>query len=428
MDEDVQEAGPILDGRAPGAFRRHEAAFTASGRPLTLELINTSVSGSRVIFDELCVTQDLWRDFPPEYPIGNVLTHHDHTPGARYQTKPSIFDSFEPVWTEINSLGIRGPEPRASAPHRVLLVGDSFVEARAVRFDDTFAQRLNKSFHKRIEFIAHGVSSWAPTPEFSWIHHRGLKLQPDEIVLFLCWNDFFTWSTYAASDEAYRGQVIWQDAVPIGYVAAPERHRREMADKGTPLIAPWLAQSRLLALLMQGWRVGARALTPPLTQFESMQLFAMDASVWPNPLRRAVDGTIDVVVRLSRYLKERNIGLVVTLVPNGLAWPDELVQRKRYFPDWKDLSRKLGKQVESFSLTQQGLSSHVARELRANGIEWLDLESSFYEAKKIDSRPLYYSFDGHWTAKGHEVVCNALMRLFSNSDILRLRNIGSKQR
>ena len=27
---------------------------------------------------------------------------------------------------------------------------------------------LNKN---KIEFIAHGIVSWSPTPEFSWLHH-----------------------------------------------------------------------------------------------------------------------------------------------------------------------------------------------------------------------------------------------------------------
>ena len=122
--------------------------------------------------------------------IYDELTHHDILPNSKRVTKPNKHDTFEPVTSVYNSIGIRGPEIGPKNSPRVLFIGDSFIEADEVSFHKTFSELLNREFSEEIQFVAHGVSSWAPTTEFSWIHNKGIILKPDEICLFLVWNDF----------------------------------------------------------------------------------------------------------------------------------------------------------------------------------------------------------------------------------------------
>ena len=123
--------------------------------------------------------------------VQNELTYKDYIPNSTFIRKPGRNDEFGEVINHINSIGIRGPELEKKKGFRVLNIGDSYVQAEELEFDKTFGEILNNEFKDSIEFISHGISSWAPTPMFSWILHKGLDLQPDEINLFLCINDFY---------------------------------------------------------------------------------------------------------------------------------------------------------------------------------------------------------------------------------------------
>jgi len=121
----------------------------------------------------------------PGIKISNELTHHANiTNHKRSIINPGQHDTFDPVVFETNSIGIRGPEIGTKTIPRIIFVGDSFLEADEVSFDKTFSELLNNEFEGEIQFITHGVSSWAPTAEFSWIHNKGMILDPDEIYSF----------------------------------------------------------------------------------------------------------------------------------------------------------------------------------------------------------------------------------------------------
>ena len=154
---------------------------------------------------------------PLYYNLHDEKVHHDFFPNVSFVVKPSKTDHFKPVNMEINSLGIRGPELKTKSLYRVLNIGDSFLEAREVDFEDTLGDRLNAYFKGKVEFISHGMGSWAPTTEFSWLYHKGIGLTPDEVNLFLCVNDFFRCEVYNRADECYRKDAIYDGIIPVGY-------------------------------------------------------------------------------------------------------------------------------------------------------------------------------------------------------------------
>jgi len=136
------------------------------------------------------------------------LVHHASIPNSEFIRYPTPYDSFPPVRNQINSFGIRGPEIVEKKHPRVLFVGDSFLEADDVPFELVFGQRLNQYFEGSLEFLSHGIGGWSPTTEFSWIHHKGLKLDPDEVVIFLFINDFFRSEVDRMVDQTYRRQAV----------------------------------------------------------------------------------------------------------------------------------------------------------------------------------------------------------------------------
>ena len=320
------------------------------------------------------------------------LTHHDYLPGAVFTTEPYAGDSFLPAENRINSFGIRGPETSAKTACRILLVGDSFVQADETSFDDTFGQLLSRHFGDRAEFIAHGMVSWAPTTEFSWIHHKGLSLSPDEIVLFLCINDFFRATVFHQADQVYRQQAVYEGSVPVGYrLPQPGRLRSALARVAT------------LRLLYRGLRRARSQLVADdpgqLTIPHETILLSHPASTWPPDLRRTVDETLQVVADLGAYLQQRNVEFKVLLVPLGFAWPDEIRAGKQLPPyGWK----------ADFSVAQDGLETHVREALQNCGIAWIDLRAAFGRTKQEESNLLFNEVDGHWNTRGHRVVFEAL--------------------
>lgn len=137
------------------------------------------------------------------------------------------FDGFD-VWGEVryplvtNSLGFKDASardvPLQSASRRILLIGDSFTEAIGMRFEDSFAGRLQRAGEGRsdkIEFLNAGVASYSPS-----IYYRKIKhllesgLQFDEVVVFSDTSD--------VTDEATSYFCIDDDPKYRAYCAASE--------------------------------------------------------------------------------------------------------------------------------------------------------------------------------------------------------------
>jgi len=355
----------------------------------------------------------------PGAEISDDLTHHGIPPNSKKLTKPNPHDTFEPVTNVYNSLGIRGTEIGPKLTPRVFFVGDSFIEADEVIFDKTFSELLNREFQGKIQFIAHGVSSWSPTTEFSWIHNKGMLLEPGEIYLFLVWNDFYPEEVYSRGDETYRDQAVWENNIPVRYLSTIDRELAEqpktyLLRKRIYLL---LGKSELAKFVKTGYKLLKKIIFPPMTEQDSVIFFSLEANRWPKKLRENVDETIDVVEKLNTYLQARDIEFYVTLVPNGLAWKDELLGVKKFNPEWVEIVSKSGLLPREFSVSYEGLEQYLSNQLTSKDISWFSLTQAFDNAKINGSRLLYNEEDGHWNWRGHEVLFEYFKNHFQESII-----------
>lgn len=105
---------------------------------------------------------------------------------------PIEFDSA----IEINSLGLRGPEPEPRQPGelRVLFLGDSLVAGFEVEHSETFPALLEAELRGRfaqpLSVINAGVRGYGTDQSLLWYRERGLALAPDLVVLVFSANDF----------------------------------------------------------------------------------------------------------------------------------------------------------------------------------------------------------------------------------------------
>ncbi|HJQ14248.1 MAG TPA: hypothetical protein VJ830_05810 [Anaerolineales bacterium] len=115
------------------------------------------------------------------------------TPGAGYTLmKPGSHYKWQNIDVDINSHGLRGPEPtyaKSSGTYRILNLGDSVVMGWGVREEDTYGQQLESLLNEagssdlRFEVINAGVPGWSLENALSFLEEEGLNYDPDLVVL-----------------------------------------------------------------------------------------------------------------------------------------------------------------------------------------------------------------------------------------------------
>ncbi|MEZ4729783.1 MAG: DUF5989 family protein [Caldilineaceae bacterium] len=102
------------------------------------------------------------------------------------------------VAVTVNERGLRSPQAidyaKPAGVYRILVLGDSYVEALqmplAASFPQQLAARLN-DWGATVEVINAGVSGWGTDQQFLWLREEGRKYQPDLILLAIFpGNDF----------------------------------------------------------------------------------------------------------------------------------------------------------------------------------------------------------------------------------------------
>lgn len=102
------------------------------------------------------------------------------------------------TWPEYNGKGYRGPEVEYEKPedtYRILIIGDSFVEAIQVDYEKTFQALLQAQLKtydrpdRRYEVIAMGRTGWGTVHEAAYYQVEGYKYQADLVILLFYVND-----------------------------------------------------------------------------------------------------------------------------------------------------------------------------------------------------------------------------------------------
>lgn len=93
---------------------------------------------------------------------------------------------------EYNAKGVRGLERDYAKPpevFRVVILGDSFVDAWMVQTQDRMSEVLEKTLGPSVQVIALGVGGYSTDQELLLLEAEGWKYQPDLVVLAFYFND-----------------------------------------------------------------------------------------------------------------------------------------------------------------------------------------------------------------------------------------------
>ena len=339
--------------------------------------------------------------FPIRY---NSKTYKDYIPNSIFYRKPSKNDEFKTIENIINSNGIRGLEIKSKNKTRVLNIGDSFIQAEEIEFDSTFTELLNVRYKGKMEFISHGISSWSPTPIFSWIYHNENKIKFDEVNMFLCINDFYSpESKY--SDYNYRKQSYYIENVPVKYRLKTKDKLRNITNV--------LSRFEIFRTLILFYKFIININDKGKVNLNSNSLYELkklekNEKYWTPKEKKNIDNTIDVIKAIALFLKKKEINLCVYMVPSAFCWKDEcLIGKKSY-----------GINKEDF-ISQKEFDNYLKKNLTKSGIKCITLFDFFNKYKNENPNlKLYLQSDGHWNNKGHKLVCQIISNEFNQSHYL----------
>jgi hypothetical protein len=302
------------------------------------------------------------------------------------------------VFVRNNALGFHDDEhdlPKRPGQRRVLIVGDSFVEALQVALQAGFPRLLADSLNRRgvpVEIVVVARSGWGPIEYASAVEEWAEKLDPDLVVCcFYPGNDVRNASAEAESLFAN------QRSGPLGELW----NRRE----SSALPGLFVPSSRLNALvsrlvLLHQIRGRYSAWDFPYKIPVDFYVFAQGKDAMPF-VEAGWDRLRTEVARMAGILGRRKCPLL------AVSTSDDF----RLARGSKELVRALSRDYEEaarwdwdFTLFEKRLASILS----PLGIPYVNLQDRFAARMRASGRLCHFPADGHWNETGHEWAAEEL--------------------
>jgi lysophospholipase L1-like esterase len=271
-----------------------------------------------------------------------------------------------------NSIGLRGPEvapTKAQGTKRLLCLGDSFTFGKGVDDSTTYTAQLQHALDARLghdawEVLNAGVVSYGTANAYQFLKARGLALEPDAVVLQMCWNDF-------------------QENVECGLFSL---------DDGANLVAAADPYARLRKMVRLHDRIPGHALLDNSYLFNFVRVRLNLAVLWPT--RRNTVQVDERAQKAAGAAQERMATVLLQHVARVCS-DDQISLIVVLFdlkPTWNQLVRDA---------------------LQAEQVHVLD-----FGDLRQRSPQLYYAVDGHWNPAGHRYVATHLATTLETAGIM----------
>jgi lysophospholipase L1-like esterase len=342
---------------------------------------------------------------PGNYDTGHYLERHPrlghfNVPGFDGWIKTSEFTTR----VTISPLGLRDPRTEYARPadtHRILVLGDSFVEAVQVDASKTVAARLEASLQQHssrpVEVINAGVAGYGTGQEMLLLDQEGVRYQPNVIVLVVfLGNDI--------GDNSYRPDPARSEQTTRPtFELDSERMIRVEPGARSETGTGFRQALRSCCLLYNVFETGVLmklshgpVRDQPEFELDGRYLVRSLYETKPDPeMSRAWRITERLLGMMRDRASSEGVPFVIVgasdwLALDETAWQERLGESRaasgRYAPDVPN--RMLGE---------------IAGRL---GVPYLDLLPTL--ASTSSREPLYFPIDTHWTPAGHAVVAEAI--------------------
>jgi lysophospholipase L1-like esterase len=326
------------------------------------------------------------------------------------------------VDVDINSEGLRDPErgpDTEPGTFRVLALGDSFVEGYTVEVGQTVTQRLESRIRElgcapKAEVINGGTSAYSTDQEYLFYRTEGVRYRPSLVLLFFFWNDVIY-----TDRQDYFGTP--KPAFEIGE-GRLRVHRYPVRKKPEAPPSPPATESKdeprgsaLLEMLRERLWYGAPAAHDALARLGLWSPIPdsnprLEMLVYDHRDLAQVEDAWEKVGRvleaLRKDVEDHGSRLAIAYIPGKMEIQESSWDTTRTLYRLKDGAWDLHKVRDKVR--------HFGAQL---GIPVIDLSPAL-EAAELPFRSTYFTFDGHWNARGHDVASSAVFDWMKKSGSL----------
>jgi hypothetical protein len=292
---------------------------------------------------------------------------------------------------EFNSLGMRDvehPQPKPPGTFRILVLGDSFMEALQVPLEASFHRQLEHRLRaltgRPIEVMNGAVSGWGTDDHLEYLTRHGVTFAPDLVIVAMTLHN----------DVSDNLQERFHTVADGRLVARPAATFTE-ADFRLLKVKDYLASRSHLVQLLRRYRhmTGIRKAGHQL-ELHVLQLLQRSE---PPSIARGWDLTRRLVIGIRDESARVGARTTVVLLPLSLQiYPERL----------KGWLAANGVTADTIALERP---QERMREIGiVSEVEIIDLLPAFRQGYVESGRSLHLEQDGHWNPEGHRLAAEVV--------------------
>lgn len=330
------------------------------------------------------------------------------------------------VLVKINEKGLRDrPHEYEPAPgvFRIVVLGDSFMEAYQVPLEASLPFRLQEELQDRhVESVNLGIGGYGTAQEVLYLEEEGLRYRPDLVLLA-----FFTGNDIQNNSEPLQAELFGADDVkayarpyahatsltgplewtPPDYARMLREAEAKQRERASPIHRAFrFVQPVVLANLVgQAWartaaRLGAPP-APPAAHFGWPFLEGYQSEIWDE----AWLDTRRLMLEGQRVARDAGAAYVIAVVP----------AKVQVDPAFRELAKA---QYQGVKFDETRVNRALRKFCAEHDIPLFDPTATF--ARHIAAgEPLYYHLeDHHWNAAGHALATEELIRFLDGEGLL----------
>lgn len=340
----------------------------------------------------------------------SIYDWDDHTlyhtvPNARKIYRRTALNGGDRIETSINSLGFRGPEfaVRSQLP-RVMVYGDSFIEAEYSQLEQTFVQRLQRGIVERlshpVEVINAGTNGFGPDQILRRMEQELPRFKPQVVILSIFADndlgDLLRNKLYRLNEQGHLVDHTWQRAPHCLHPGLTGRYEPALWRLARNAIRGLQSQGGMVESYMERWRLQCvREYDEYIVQGDPVvhdlqaDHYDADVSLTPGCASAVYKARLfaEVLDRIRLLCNSHDSRLLVMIIPS----PADLIEgydfcridHQRY-PDYQ----------------HRAITDVVQKACDKLQIEVVNLFDDF---AKSDARQLYFrGGDNHWNDLGQQ--------------------------
>ncbi len=394
------------------------------------------------------------------FKVPDALTGWGHIANSqgRWFNEMYEFDTY----VSYNSREVRAPESlgyeKPADVYRVMVLGDSFVEALQVNLERTFFQGLGDQLARaalasdqRIEVMGVGAGGWGTDQALLWFENEGVNYQPDAVILAVFPSNDFMDNTESLDLENRGGilkpffaledgdlalryfpfdpesipQPALTDTQAEAEAEAPAPAAEPQADPPLTAWGDWLYEHsalyryldprvRVVSPGFARWLAQTGVIKPGAeskTDMVDPTYVPVAYGIYAQPLDPTWQGSVELTTALFARLKASAEASGATFGAVVISAQEQVYdhQWQRILERFPVMRERAWDPLQANRLAEQALADA--------GVPTLNLLPLFQDQAQAGA-VLHFPQDGHWTVYGHELVSAALFNFVGEAGLI----------